>query len=51
MDWLMNFLSPRAVLVVWVDAQKPAANDSLRASVTKRGFDDPDLTQEVTRRL
>ena len=38
MDWLMNFLSPRAVLVVWVDAQKPAANDSLRASVTKRGF-------------
>jgi hypothetical protein len=38
MDWLMNFLSPRAVLVVWVDAQKPAANDSLRTSVTKRGF-------------
>jgi hypothetical protein len=38
MDWLMNFLSPRAVLVVWVDAQKPAANDSLRASVTKRGL-------------
>jgi hypothetical protein len=38
MDWLMNFLSPRAMLVVWVDAQKPAANDSLRASVTKRGF-------------
>ena len=33
MDWLMNFLSPRAVLVVWVDAQKPAANESLRASV------------------
>jgi hypothetical protein len=38
MDWLMNFLSPHAVLVVWVDAQKPAANDSLRASLTKRGF-------------
>ncbi len=38
MDWLMNFLSPRAVLVVWVDAQKPAANESLRASVAKRGF-------------
>jgi hypothetical protein len=38
MDWLMNFLSPRAMLVIWVDAQKPAANDSLRASVTKRGF-------------
>jgi hypothetical protein len=38
MDWLMNFLSPRAVLVVWVDAQKPTANESLRASVAKRGF-------------
>jgi hypothetical protein len=36
MDWLVNF--PCSVLVVWVDAQKPAANDSLRASVTKRGF-------------
>jgi hypothetical protein len=38
MDWLVNFLRPGAVLVVWVDAQKPAANDSLRASVEKRGF-------------
>jgi hypothetical protein len=38
MDWLVNFLSPCAVLVVWVDAQKPAANESLRASVAKRGF-------------
>ena len=38
MDWLMNFLSPHAVLVVWVDAQKPAASESLRASVAKRGF-------------
>ena len=38
MDWLMNFLSPRAVLVVWVEAQKPTANESLRASVAKRGF-------------
>ena len=25
-------------LVVWVDAQKPAANQSLRASLEKRGF-------------
>ena len=38
MDWLVNFLSPRAALVVWVDAQKPAANESLRALVSKRGF-------------
>jgi hypothetical protein len=26
------------VLVVWVDAQKPAANQSLRALLGKRGF-------------
>jgi hypothetical protein len=38
MDWLMNFLSPGAVLVVWVDAQKPAASESLRTAVAKRGF-------------
>jgi hypothetical protein len=38
MDWLMDFLKPNAVLVVWVDAQKPAANESLRAAVAKRGF-------------
>jgi hypothetical protein len=38
MDWLTNFLNPRAVVVVWVDAQKPAGNESLRALVTKRGF-------------
>jgi hypothetical protein len=38
LDWLMNFLSARAVLVVWVDAQKPGANQSLRASLEKRGF-------------
>jgi hypothetical protein len=38
MNWLVDFLNPCAVLVVWVDAQKPAANESLRASVAKRGF-------------
>jgi hypothetical protein len=38
LDWLMNFLSDRAVLVVWVDAQKPAANQTLRVSLEKRGF-------------
>ena len=37
-DWLAPFLNPSALLVVWVDAQKPAANESLRALVTKRGF-------------
>jgi hypothetical protein len=38
LDWLVNFLSPSGVLVVWVDAQKPAANQSLRASLEERGF-------------
>lgn len=38
MDWLDGFLSARAVLVIWLDAQKPAAKDSLRAAVAKRGF-------------
>ena len=38
LNWLMNFLGVRAVLVVWVDAQKPAANLALRALLEKRGF-------------
>ena len=38
LDWLVNFLSPGAVLVVWVDAQKPAADQSLRSSLERRGF-------------
>ena len=38
LDWLGRFLGPNAVLVVWVDAQKPTANQSLRASLEKRGF-------------
>jgi hypothetical protein len=38
MDWLVNFLNPRAVVVIWVDAHKQAANETLRAAVEKRGF-------------
>jgi hypothetical protein len=38
LDWLVNFLTPNGVLVVWVDAQKPDANRSLRVSLEKRGF-------------
>lgn len=38
LDWLVNFLSPVGVLVVWVDAQKPAAHHSLRTLLEKRGF-------------
>lgn len=38
LDWLMNYLGIRAVLVVWVDAQKPAVSHGLHASLQKRGF-------------
>jgi hypothetical protein len=38
LDWLVDFVCPSGVLVVWVDAQKPTANQSLRALVETRGF-------------
>jgi hypothetical protein len=36
--WLGKFLSSSGTLVIWVDAQKPGANQSLRASLEKRGY-------------
>jgi hypothetical protein len=38
LDWLVELLSPTGMLVVWVDPQKPAANQELRASLETRGF-------------
>jgi hypothetical protein len=38
LDWLVDFLSPSVVLVVWVDPQKATANDALRLSLERRGF-------------
>jgi hypothetical protein len=38
LDWLVELLSPAGVLVVWVDPQKAAANEALRASLERRGF-------------
>jgi hypothetical protein len=38
LDWLVDFLSPAGVLLVWVDPQKEAANEALRASLERRGF-------------
>ena len=38
LDWLVDFLSPSGVLVVWVDLQKTAANETLRLSLERRGF-------------
>jgi hypothetical protein len=38
LDWLVGFLSPAGVLVVWVDPQKATANETLRLSLERRGF-------------
>jgi hypothetical protein len=38
LDWLVKFLSPPGVLVVWVDPQKASANETLRLSLEGRGF-------------
>jgi len=38
LDWLVDFLSPAGVLVVWLDSHKPAANQDLRAALERRGF-------------
>jgi len=37
-DWLVEFLRPAGVLVVWVDSQKASANETLRLSLEGRGF-------------
>ena len=36
--WLVDYLNPTGVLVVWVDPQKPAANQDLRATLQQHGF-------------
>jgi acetolactate synthase regulatory subunit len=38
LDWLMDFLSPTGVLVVWVDPQEPAGNRKLRSAIEKHDF-------------
>jgi hypothetical protein len=38
LDWLVDLISPAGILVVWVDAQKPTAKQSLRALLETRGF-------------
>jgi len=38
LDWLVGFLDPAGVLVVWVDPQKPAARQDLRLALERRGF-------------
>ena len=38
LDWLVDYLNSAAVLVVWVDPQKPAANQNLQAALQTHGF-------------
>jgi hypothetical protein len=38
LDWLVGYLSPAGVVVVWVDAQNPAGQQNLRAALERRGF-------------
>jgi hypothetical protein len=38
LDWLVELLSPAGVLVVWLDPQKAAANETLRLLLEGRGF-------------
>jgi hypothetical protein len=38
LDWLVDFISPAGVLVVWLDPQKPAAIQNLRSALARRGF-------------
>jgi hypothetical protein len=38
LDWLVDFLSPLGVLVVWVDPQEPADNQKLRSMLEKHGL-------------
>jgi hypothetical protein len=38
LDWLVDYLGPEGALVIWVDPQKPAAIQDLRAMLERRAF-------------
>ena len=38
LEWLVGYLNPAGLLVVWVDAQKPAATQDLRATLERSGY-------------
>jgi hypothetical protein len=38
LDWLVDFLSPTGVVVVWVDPQDPAGNRKLRRALEAHGL-------------
>jgi hypothetical protein len=38
LDWLVDFLNPAGLLVIWTDHQGPAANRKLRSTLESHGF-------------
>jgi len=38
LDWMADYLSPSGVLIVWLDAQQPAAGRPLRSVLESHGF-------------
>ncbi|HEY7662606.1 MAG TPA: hypothetical protein VH934_05740 [Xanthobacteraceae bacterium] len=38
LDWLVEFLPPTGLLVVWVDPQERAGNRKLRSALERHGF-------------
>jgi hypothetical protein len=38
LDWLVDYLSPEGVLVIWVDSLKLEAREALRSTLETRGF-------------
>jgi hypothetical protein len=38
LDWLVDFLSPGGMLVVWIDPQEPTGNRKLRSLLEKHGL-------------
>ncbi len=38
LDWLVDFVAPEGLVVVWVEPQKPTARQNLRSALEGRGF-------------
>jgi hypothetical protein len=38
LDWLVDYLNPTGLLVIWIDHQRPAANRKLRSALEGYGF-------------
>jgi hypothetical protein len=38
LDWLVDFLTPEGLLVIWIDPQKPSGRQDLCSKLERRGF-------------